>query len=94
MLREAYITQHPMCEECLKRGIIDSVATEVHHRKPIGTGRSLSEKKKLAFDPDNLESLCHDCHVKIHQEMFRKADNRERTGRKDVLDFLKEDFDL
>lgn len=93
-LREAYIYAHPLCEECLKKGILDSVATEVHHKQPIGTGRTFADKQRLAFDPGNLESLCHECHKKIHQGMYRESSKRQRTHRKDVLDFLLEKFDI
>lgn len=92
LLRESYITAHPMCEECLKRGIWDSRATEVHHVVPIGTGRTFAEKERLAFDADNLEALCHECHVRIHKEM---AGRRRAAGHSEaVRSYLKDNFGL
>lgn len=76
-----------MCEECLKKGILDQPSEEVHHIRPISTGRSWHEMVTLAFDPDNLEALCHDCHTEIHRQL-----NRKRNGKpvsQDVKEYLK-----
>ena len=74
-LRSAYIDAHPFCEECMARGIMDQPAEEVHHVRPIGTGRSWEEMCALAFDAHNLRSLCHDCHV------AGPTDGKGRRGR-------------
>lgn len=57
-----------LCEECLKEGIVKS-ARCVHHIVPIETARTKDEMKRLAFDWNNLMSLCKSCHARIHKEM-------------------------
>lgn len=56
--RNAYISQHPICEDCLTRGIY-TTATEVHHIKPLSDGGD-------PYDTHNLRSLCHACHMQTH----------------------------
>ena len=75
-LRNAYLMEHPLCERCLEKGIIKEAA-EIHHKKPISTGNSNSEMREIAYDYDNLMSLCTECHHKIHQEMRRKNNKRK-----------------
>ena len=65
-LRHWYITNHPICEECLFEG--RSVPAEhVHHRVPFSEGETMEEKFALLLDPLNLQSLC----VEHHQEKHR-----------------------
>ena len=67
-LRKAYFMEHPLCEECLKNGIIKPTE-EIHHKIPISTGNDDNEMKTLAFDSDNLMALCEECHHKVHKEL-------------------------
>lgn len=95
LLRRAYITAHPMCEECLKRGIWDSVAREVHHRRPISTGRSVEEMERLAFDVGNLESVCPECHRRLHEALDVAAGKRRRRPvSEETRGFLERDFGI
>lgn len=55
------------------------LATEVHHRTPIQWGRTLADRMRLAYSPANLESLCHECHVRTHTEMGRRDAASERA---------------
>ena len=57
-----------LCEECLKDGIVTS-ARCVHHVVPIETARTKDEMRRLAFDWNNLMSLCKSCHARIHKEL-------------------------
>ena len=57
-VRDKYISAHPLCEECEKRGRY-VLANLVHHILPIADGGS--------NDEDNLMSLCTSCHEKIHR---------------------------
>lgn len=50
-----------MCQPCKAKGI-DTIATEVHHIQ------ELKDRIDLAYDIDNLESICHSCHMKDHQK--------------------------
>lgn len=59
-IRERYAKAHPLCEECLKVGIIKPVE-EVHHIKPVKWGGT--------NDFSNLISLCKACHTKLEYEI-------------------------
>lgn len=55
-IRDRYVSEHPLCEECLKLGRMTPVA-EVHHILPLSQGGTHVE--------DNLMSLCTPCHSAI-----------------------------
>lgn len=58
--------KYPLCQDCLKKGLITPME-EVHHLKsPFARGISLEEKYKRAFSEDNLICLCKNCHIKRH----------------------------
>lgn len=66
-LRTWYIRNHPFCEDCLeKKPQQTKVAQEVHHKNPWINGSTPAEQEALAYDPDNLRSLCTDCHKAVH----------------------------
>lgn len=67
-LRHAYLVEHPLCEECIKSGKV-TPAEEVHHIKPISTGKTDLEMMSIAYDSNNLMSLCQSCHKKIHKNL-------------------------
>lgn len=52
-IRNAYINQHPICEDCLEAGRY-TPAQEVHHVVPLEHGGS--------HDFENLRALCKPCH--------------------------------
>lgn len=54
-LRNRFIAQHPICQECQRRGIIKA-ATDVDHIIPH------HGDTELLYDEANLQSLCHECH--------------------------------
>lgn len=64
-LRKAKLQANPVCELCLEKGIVKPTE-EIHHIKPILSGIDEIEMMELAFDYDNLISLCKECHHKIH----------------------------
>ena len=62
-LRDTFMIEHPICADCLAKGII-TPATSVHHIKsPFSKGEV---NWGLLLDPDNLMSLCHECHAERH----------------------------
>lgn len=62
-MRDTYLKEHPICEECLKKGKV-TPATDVHHvRSPFQKG---TINYALLMDYDNLMSLCKECHGEIH----------------------------
>lgn len=64
-LREAYLKQHPVCEECLNKGKV-TPAEDIHHRiSPFKNGEC---NKALLLDYNNLMSLCKKCHNMIHSK--------------------------
>lgn len=81
-LRKWKLTAQPLCERCLEEGLY-TPATEVHHAVPVEDALTRREKEALMFDPGNLVSLCHACHVKEHEEMGRSGKElaRRRNGR-------------
>lgn len=63
--RDLYLHEHPLCEECLKKGKVVP-ATDVHHIKsPFKKGQI---NWNLLYDENNLMSLCKECHGNIHAE--------------------------
>lgn len=61
-LRAAKIKANPVCERCAERGVT-RVADEVHHIVPFDVDM------ELAYDYDNLVSLCIDCHKEAHAKL-------------------------
>jgi len=64
-LRIEKLKKDPLCEVCLKKGRVES-ARDVHHKKPISTGKTKADKQGLGFNFDNLQSLCTQCHKDAH----------------------------
>lgn len=77
ILRNQYYTAQPICECCLKQGIIKS-ADSVHHLKRFMSGDSEEDKWKLFLDWNNLCSLCTRHHNMCH-EMMRAQGRNEMT---------------
>ena len=50
-----FLTQHPLCAECLRQGKT-TPATEVDHIVPH------KGNQKLFWDSQNWQALCHECH--------------------------------
>ena len=63
-LRLIKIHDNPLCEVCLKQGRV-TIADEVHHIIPFFNGVEVLEW--LAYDYDNLLSVCCECHTRIHK---------------------------
>lgn len=64
-LRNWYMREHPLCEECFKKGI-STPSTDCHHIKPFLRGKTVEDKWNLLLDEDNLIALCEECHHDIH----------------------------
>ena len=65
-LRNSYIREHPLCEECLAKGIV-TPAEHVHHITPFSQGATAEERWDLLLDESNLQSLCMACHKEKHK---------------------------
>ena len=79
-LRAAKIRNNPVCEECARKGKT-TPAKEIHHIRPFEIDNDLS----LAYDYDNLISLCVECHKEAHEKlrMVGAASGRYSPGVKD-----------
>jgi 5-methylcytosine-specific restriction protein A len=62
LLRAEKMRCNPICEKCEKVNRIRPT-DEVHHIVPFDI------RPDLAFDWDNLQSLCLDCHDEIHKNL-------------------------
>ena len=71
-LRARKLQETPLCERCKLSGII-TPGSEIHHIMPIDTGTTPAEKIRLAYNPYNLQTLCHSCHVTTHKELKSKS---------------------
>jgi 5-methylcytosine-specific restriction protein A len=62
-LRDAYLAEHPLCEDCLAEGRT-TPAVEVHHVTSfVGAGDMTGA---YAYNWHNLVALCRECHRKRH----------------------------
>ncbi len=66
-LRRLKMISNPICEECLKVGKV-TPTEDVHHIISFMSVKDPYERRKLAYDYDNLESLCRACHNKKHRQ--------------------------
>lgn len=77
LLRHSKIIHDPCCEVCAMRGII-KIADEVHHLRSFMTAEDQEERLLLAYDYDNLISVCRQCHNRIHNIDLKGCDTREK----------------
>ena len=67
-LRLSKLQQQPLCEICQSKGIT-KLAVDVHHIVSFMSTNDYLQRLHLAFDPDNLMSLCKECHQEIHNSV-------------------------
>lgn len=101
-LQSEILKAKPYCERCEAKGwrIPSKV---VHHIKPIESGHSTEEYERLAYDPENLQALCHQCHADIHSKVLgsfskagrirRQNDRNLRWGNDLMKKFVKADIE-
>ena len=46
---------------------ISRQAEEVHHKRPFLSGQTEDERWQLLLNPNNLMSLCAECHDDLHR---------------------------
>lgn len=66
-LRHAKFNADPLCEICLREDRV-TPAEDVHHKVSFMSVYDPGQRKRLAFDFENLMSLCKRCHQKVHNE--------------------------
>lgn len=64
-LRILKLKQNPLCEVCLTKSVIKP-ADDVHHIISFMSTEDFVQRRFLAFDFNNLMSLCDQCHQEIH----------------------------
>jgi 5-methylcytosine-specific restriction enzyme A len=64
-LRAWKLVLNPLCEICLERGV-NTPAVEVHHKVSFMTTDDPIDRYNLAFDIDNMQSVCRHCHDVLH----------------------------
>ena len=65
-LRKKLQMERPLCENCLKKGIIKPMEDCHHLLSPFQKGITEEEKERRAFDEKNILCLCRDCHIAEH----------------------------
>lgn len=86
-IRDTKIKLNPLCECCGEK-----LAEEVHHILPLEDySNDFETMESLAYDINNLQSLCRECHYKIHRELKRER-YQNRDKRKEVIHQKTEDF--
>lgn len=75
-LRDQHIQREPLCQVCQTEGRV-KLAEEVHHLHPFPLGKTDAEKRALAFDANNLISLCKHCHWRCHHSDLIHTRTRE-----------------
>lgn len=71
VLRDYQLKIKPLCERCLEKGKV-TAAVHVHHVIPFLSGLTKADKIRLLTDPNNLQSLCYECHRAAHRELNEK----------------------
>lgn len=91
-LRNAYLTEHPLCERCLKNGRTE-VAKEVHHIDPIESHcEDRMEMTRLAYDPNNIMAVCSRCHGELHKELSTRSKDAITARCKDKAERFKKKY--
>lgn len=68
-LRLAHLQQHPLCELCQKEGKVVP-ASQIHHIDSFMNYEGM-KRYAVAYDSNNLMSLCEKCHQKVHNHPTR-----------------------
>ena len=69
-LRALHRQEQPLCQCCLKYFDRVRAVEEVHHICKISNGANEYERMMLLTDPDNIVSLCKECHDNVHNGMY------------------------
>lgn len=78
-VRLAYIMEHPLCERCLSRGVINGNSIQIHHKQsPFDEGLTEVERLERLLSWDNLESICPKCHGNEHRKQQIEDDNKNK----------------
>ena len=76
-LRDAKKRANPLCEKCEAEGRITQTQA-VHHIIPFETGSTPEMVERLAFDYNNLMSVCNECHSILDNLVKRNRNKGEK----------------
>lgn len=79
--------ENPLCEVCLMQNKIKS-AEHSHHLQTFTKTKDLALRDSLAYDFDNLISICSECHNRIHHGDLKGCLTKEAIKKR--LEELKE----
>lgn len=79
-LRILKLQQQPLCQICLMFGKIEP-AIDIHHLISWTSGKTEAEQHNLAFDFNNLASLCKEHHNNCHHGKLRGLTSLEAIKR-------------
>lgn len=95
-LRRKKLNSCTLCERCVSEDrAVPNVAVDVHHIVPVmSAAPDKGRMRSLFFDPHNLQSLCADCHRKVHDEMRLHVGKAERDAvrRRELASFAAKFF--
>lgn len=78
-LRRKKFLANPICEDCAAKGRV-TPTEEVHHNRPVESGKDETEMRQLAYDYSNLVSLCKACHAARHAPPIADKYSAEATS--------------
>jgi len=76
--RETYLQLHPLCEDCMMRGIYKP-AEHVHHMTWL-TGDNYTDPE-ISLNHANLKAVCVDCHNREHAQKQPRRYRVDELGR-------------
>lgn len=76
-MRLAQLRNEPLCQVCLLQEKI-TLADSVHHLKSFMEAQTTEERDQLAFDSENLCSICSSCHSRIHNGDLKGCESLEQ----------------
>ena len=84
-LRNAYLSEHPMCEECLAQGRYVA-ANCVHHIVPVESAKDEQTARTLCYSVSNLRALCLEHHSEIHRAERSHSKEAHKARTQDALE--------
>lgn len=70
-LKKLKLDLNPLCEECARVGRVRE-SKDVHHIVSFMSTTDPIARYRLAYDINNLQSLCKQCHQKKHNSYERR----------------------
>ena len=77
-VRDLYLRQHPLCEDCLARGQYE-IAAHVHHIIWLTPENYLNPE--IALNPLNLRAVCQPCHNMEHARRHPRRYRVDEAGK-------------